>query len=465
MAKVSKLTEVKVHDDRATQALYQALRGRARGRTELVKVTAADAVAMTGMPSDQAEPALKQLVAQYRSHLAVTEAGDLVYEFEPSLKRRDKVSLGEWVRRAGEQLWRGFQVFFKVWIAVTLVAYVVAFVAMMLALIFARQGNDRDDRRGGGFGFPWLWYWLLPDLAPTQVDRYGRQLRRKPPSKRFYHSVFDFVFGPTLPPLDPRETEKAIVAYLRDHGGRITASEVVALRGLSLADAEQELTRLMAEFNGEVEVSDDGTLIYVFQDLLVSAEAAGAGWQYDFDTPEIHRRLTGNTTGANLAVGGFAGFNLLGALTIGPTFLERFALAGDATANFFVSWFPLAFSSIFFAVPGVRWLKARGARRRLERQSIRRALMREIWTSLDGLDPKLLCETVAIRTATLPAKVQKELDQVMVELDGDIDNDADGKVLYRFKRLSEERIAVERARLVSPAQPQLGNIVFSSEET
>src|SRR5437763_153347 len=111
---------VLVADPNAERKLFEALRGRARGRTELVKLTRADAVALTGMPSDQAEPALKSLVKSYRSHLAVTEEGELVYEFDPHLERRDRVPLGERLRAAGRVAWRGFQLFFKIWIVVTL---------------------------------------------------------------------------------------------------------------------------------------------------------------------------------------------------------------------------------------------------------------------------------------------------------------------------------------------------------
>ena len=46
---------VKTYDQRAERLLFDALKGKVRGRTELVKLTRADAVALTGMPSDQAE--------------------------------------------------------------------------------------------------------------------------------------------------------------------------------------------------------------------------------------------------------------------------------------------------------------------------------------------------------------------------------------------------------------------------
>ena len=132
---------------------------------------------------------------------------------------------------AGQLAWKGFQVLFKIWMFVTLVAYVVAFIAMMVSMMVARSSSDRDDRRGGdGGGFPMLWFWLMPNLAPPGYarDAYGRPLRRprNGPKKRFYQSVFDFVFGPKTAPHDPREADRRLLAFLRDDKGRIAASEL-----------------------------------------------------------------------------------------------------------------------------------------------------------------------------------------------------------------------------------------------
>ena len=180
----SSLPKVKV--DGPAGARHAARRAPAKGARPdgARQADAADAVALTGMPNEQAEPALKSLVATYRSHLAVTDEGELVYEFDPSLERRDKVHAARAAGGGGAGGVEGFQLLFKIWIVVTLVAYVVAFVAMMISLMVARSSSDRDDRRGGdGFGFPWLWFWLMPDLAPPGYarDAYGRPMQMRRP--------------------------------------------------------------------------------------------------------------------------------------------------------------------------------------------------------------------------------------------------------------------------------------------
>ena len=460
-------TRVKLNDPAAAQTLLEALRGKARGRTELVKLTRADAVALTGLPNEQAEPALKSLVATYRSHLAVTEEGELVYEFDPSLERRDKVPLGERLAAAGQVAWRGFQMLFKIWIVVTLVVYVVAFLAMMVSMMVAKQGDDRNDRRGGG-GLPWIWFWLMPDLAPPgyRRDAYGRPLRRasNQPQKRFYQSVFDFVFGPKTAAVDPRQADKRLLAFLREHKGRATASELSALTGLSLRAAEEELTRLMVEYDGEVEVADDGTLLYVFEAVLPSASAAGTRWSWAWDQPDPVPPLTGNTSGANAVSAGFAGFNLLASMTIGPAFLQRVHLSGDPLATFFVTLFPLIFSAVFFAVPAARWAVRQRQLSRRARRLLRRELLREVWAQpAQPRDPAALATSAAQRSGQPVEAARQMLDELVRDLDGDIDTDADGNMRYLFPRLAEEQRAVDKARLTAPER-KLGEVIFSSED-
>ena len=461
-------TQVKVEDPRARELLFDALKQRARGNTAMVKVTKADAVALTGMPSEQAEPALKSLVGTYRSHMAVTEEGELVYEFDPSLERRDKVPLAERLRKAGQVAWQGFQLFFKLWIVVTLVAYVVAFVAMAVSLMVAKQGNDRDDRRGGGGGgIPWIWFWLMPDLAPPGYyrDSYGRPLRQPPKSqKRFYNSVFDFVFGPKTAPVDAHAEDKQLLAFLRANKGRMTAAELSALGGTSLAGAEEELTRLMVEYDGEVEVADDGTLLYVFEQLMPSAGVVPEKWAWSWDQPDPLPSLTGNTSGANAATAGFAAFNLIGSMTIGPAFLERFHLSGDPLATFFVTLFPLLFSAVFFAVPATRWLVRQQKLKTRQKRQLRRALMREIWSApATARDPDELATLAAATTGLPQANARAMVEGLLKELEGDVTTDDNGKPLYVFPRLAEEQLAVQKARAATPER-RLGEVIFSSDD-
>ena len=81
--------------------------------------------------------------------------------------------------------------------------------------------------------------------------------------------MFDFVFGPPKPAVDHLADEREVLAFLRDHRGRITASDLAALTGYSLARSEEELTRMMVAFHGDAEVTSEGAIIFVFPDSAV----------------------------------------------------------------------------------------------------------------------------------------------------------------------------------------------------
>lgn len=459
-------------DERAERLLADALKGRGGA------LTRADAVALTGLSTTETDSALKSLLRRYKSHLSVTEQGELVYRFDPAMARRDEKTLGEHLADAARLLWRGFTFLFKIWIVATLIIYVIAFIAMMILLIFARSASDRDDRDSGpGLGVnPWLLYWLMPDWAPAgYYDRgYGRPRRLPGPRKRFYQSVFDYVFGPKRAPDDPLAGDREVVAYLREKGGRITATDLVALTGWSYDRAEQEATRLLASYDGEAEIAEDGTLVYAFPELRrTTGELGPTGeWRYAWGKERALAPLTGNTGGTNTAITVMNGFNLVAALAIGPAFLLKFGIDTDL-ARLAVTYFPLAFSSIFFAVPTGRALRRTRAARRLADDKTRAALIRAILArrGAPALPDELLAAAVGQGTGTSDearaaegARAKAILDALLVELDGDVIADDEGRTRYRFPRVAEELAAAEAARSLAPAaEREAGPVVFSSD--
>ena len=112
--------------------------------------TLGDVVAATGLPSNDVESGLKSLLETHQGHLAVSESGELLYQFDRKLIEREHIPAAERIRTA---LWSGFQKAFKVGISVVLVVYFVIFVALVIAALFA----NKDDRRGGRKRFVRSW--------------------------------------------------------------------------------------------------------------------------------------------------------------------------------------------------------------------------------------------------------------------------------------------------------------------
>ncbi len=439
--------------ERAKDLMMTALRGRD------ARLTRADAIVASGLSEEEAGEALTTLLKEYRSHLSATESGELLYEFDPAFERRDALSWRERAAAVGSQLWKGFTLLFKLAIVTTLVSYFVAFVAMMVAMIFARNGSsDRDDDGGFGFdGLLWFWGW---DMG---ANGYGRARARfaRPRREPLYKRVFAFVFGPPKPPADPLAEEKQIVGYIRAQRGRIAAVDLVRLMGWTFPRAEQEVTRLMVDYGGEPEVTEEGVVLYTFKAVR---KTAGTGRAVETGAPcwaaerlETPAPLTGNEPGTDAMVAAFNGFNLLAPFWIVPAFESRLHVS-LASWQFLLWDFPLAFSALFFAIPAGRWLKARREAGRLRARNNRRELLGRIFSRSQARSREELAPTAELATA---------LDRELVALGGDIAPEPDelGRVLYTFPRIEEETAAVTRARAAAPsAEQDAGLVVFSSAD-
>ncbi len=435
-------------DQRAATVMIDALRGRGG------KLTRADVVAASGLPEDEAARALSVLLKEYRSHLSATEQGELLYQFDPAFARRDAVSWRARGAALGRRLWKAFTVLFKVAIMATLVGYFLLFVAMMVAMLFARSSQDRDDD-GGGLGLgPLFWFWGF-DLGPGPYGHAGRTARR-PPRPPFYKRVFAFVFGPPAPPVDPLAVEKEIVAYIRAQRGRIAAADLVRLMGWTFPRADEELTRLMVDYGGDAEVSDDGVVIYTFKELRKTAGATGGPLvpRWAPERLETAPALTGNPPESNALIAAFNGFNLLAPFWIVPAFEARLHVS-LASWHGVLREFPVVFSALFFAVPAARWLKARAEARGRRVRNDRRRLLGRIFS---GSGPRSREELAP--TAPLAALLDREL----VALEGDLDIES-GRVRYTFPRIERETAAIARARAAAPdAELDAGALVFSSAD-
>jgi hypothetical protein len=413
----------------------------------------------SGLPEDEAGRALTVLLKEYRSHLSATATGELLYEFDPTFARRDAVPWRERAAAVADKVWRGFSFLFKIAIVTTLVGYFALFVAMMVAMMFARSSNDRDDD-GGGFGIgPLFWFWGW-DPGPAGQGRRPARGIGAAPRVPFYKKVFAFVFGPPAPKVDPLEDERRIVATIRAERGRIAPVDLVRLMGWTFPRAEEEATRLMVDYGGEPEVTDDGVVVYVFKALRRSAgggptETTATRWAAERLEPTPP--LTGNPPETNALVAVFNGFNLLAPFWIVPAFEARLHVS-LASWQFLVVDFPIAFSAVFFAVPFGRWIKGRIDARARNARNDRRRLLGRIFAATG---PRLREDLAP--TPALAARLDREL----VSLGGDIaaEPDAQGRVRYTFPRIEQETAALSRLRAAAPAiERDPGAIVFSSAD-
>jgi hypothetical protein len=445
---VSEIALKQYSDAETDEILTRALRGK-DGR-----LTKADAITLSGLPSHLVDDSLDRLLKRYRSRLEVTEDGELLYTFD-GMVRRDRPTLAERARAVGRWLARAGMWAFKVWITVTLVVYFVVFVVVLLAAMFGGRSDDRDHRGGPDLG--WIFWLFWPDWRYGSTyggyrDSYGRRLppRDKSGRKKLIQSVYDFVFGPVQPAPDKLAAEREVLGFLRAHDGRLVATDLVAMFGWSYHQAEEEATRLLADYDGDPDVTDDGVIVYSFPKLLKSADTAlvPATPKMAWERVETRPPLTSNKPSTDTLVGGFAVFNLVVSFFAAGWARARFGLAGPGW-DFFFTGFPLLFFTLFLSIPGARAIARKVGDARRDRRNRRRQALKKV---LDA------------NGAPLPA--DPDLEALALDLEGEPDLSAAGDKVMKFPRPAEERGAAKKllAGTDVAREKQIGKVIFGGDD-
>jgi hypothetical protein len=481
---------------KAAKELVRSLTGQGRD------FTIADASTKSGLPLRDAEQGLHALVSEYRGHLRVTEDGELLFRFPHGFTKPWEVPT--LAKRAAKAVGRAFlgilRFIVRAWITIVLLGYTAIFVAILVGLMFARgsSSESRDRDHSSGFGTYLLFrivsdalFWTFHPFSPVALSRSHYQhiqsydgsaydatfTHRDEEEKgpRFYDRVNRFFFGPPPPEKDPREIERLVLAEIRAQKGRIGLSDVMRVTGLPREQADPMMARLMLDYDGTVDVSEEGGIVYRFPG--VRRTAGGVGLVRP--TPiwkrlEKLRPFTGNDAGTNLLVIVLNAFNLLMSTWVimhGLTLdklrlllmgfpLDKLPLQGSPIA---LGYIPFIFSLLLFAIPLFRAVWRPIEARRIARENGRRAVLREVLEKPSGVNEDELAG--AYRQAAGREIDSKELTREIVALGGDVDLEAEGGIRYRFPELEAESRALQAEReAAAEEEARVGKVVFSSED-
>lgn len=174
------------------------------------------------------------------------------------------------------------------------VALLASVVLIFSTLLFINSSSSEDDRRrdnrggGGGMNFGGSMMW-----GPSPFDffyyrpygsygYYGNVEERRDPSEMgFFESVFSYIFGDGNPNLGLEERRLSLAAeMIRRNNGAVTADQLAPYADSPDPDESDDayvdesfVLPLVTQLNGEPQVTEDGDIVYVFQDLQVSASS------------------------------------------------------------------------------------------------------------------------------------------------------------------------------------------------
>jgi len=450
-----------------------------------------DAASATGLPVADARQAMDDLMSKYVCRLKVTENGDLIYDFGKEPLRRGEKTREERIAEFKESLWKAFQVFYKVWITVTLVLYFVIFLVLLIALIVAMMASNKDDdrrgSRGPSMGSLYIFFNVFRSLFDWNThtrnvyyerDEYGYPYQHYQPTqsafsksasspkenKSFVASVYDFVFGPPRVETSPLANQQEAAAYLRQQKGIVVVPELKALAGWNSEEAETFFSDCLVRFNGQASISANGVLYGDFFELTRSVnkkEDTRIVWYWDEYEPEYE--LTGNTSSRNTMIAFLNGFNLVFALlSLNGLFAPLVGTGMWVTIGLGVV--PILFSLIFFLVPALRYYNIKKYQRQQHIHNIRKRLMKVIFNSRDQFI-SLDTLTQAVNSKGEEEKLSKEVvEQTMKDLlndfAGEVQATEEGKVIYHFPKLAYEMQEVKFLREKRAEGKDLGQVIF-----
>lgn len=491
------------------------------------ELTVADASARSGLSLRDAERGLHHLATKYRGTLSATDRGELLFRFPYGL--RLPLIKQPWLKRAFDKVKNvvvgAGKFLVRAWVSVVMVGYALVFVAIGLALLL----SGRDERGGGSTLLAVVFrvlmealWWTFHPFSPVArrnvwdgslAGGRQRQRRQKRTIRRFgqlveieeeieqddgekvpfYEKVNRFVFGPEpLPPPTHEELSKDLVAQIRSNEGRIGLLDVMRVTGLPREEADPLVSRLLLDYDGEVDVDEHGGITYRFEALRKTAGHTQAApptpaWTRKKEAP----RITGNVGGANWLVAGVNAFNLVAA-----TVALQMNLTVDRLVHMLTHMrdvipvpplpydgipvvlgvIPWVFSTLLFVLPILRWVRADAKKKAVDDENARAAVLKTVFESMqqaatrgegignDGVREDTLVK--AWKEATGKAPEPEEIIRAVSELGGDIDVDAmaAGRGMYRFRDLEAEVAALRAQRAAASQQEEaVGEVVYRSD--
>ncbi|MCL2232442.1 MAG: hypothetical protein FWB99_05120 [Treponema sp.] len=466
-------------------------------------ITLADVAAGTGLGLERVKTLVPMAADEYSARLEVTESGEILYSFPRGFSSRYRgpgAALKRFLAAFSRFAAGAGKLLFKAWIMVMLVGYFVLFIAIALAALVLSMAASRNNNRGGSGGVNAslgifnliIRMWFYSELLNAGRRSGAWDTRGSAPKKKgrpLHKAIFSFVFGEEDPNREHHILEKKeFLAYLRKRRGVLSLPELMILTGQSPQEAESRITSLCAEFGGSPEVTEDGTIVYRFDEILLSAEAKkqeNSGSSVSTVNKKL-RLFSSNQGKMNFWFGLINGVNLLfgsyfffSSMTIGRILSEEALHAAGIYGMVYyflaaagidplpviqigLGIVPALFSAFFWLIPAIRLWRLKKENSSIRMDNFRGFFFSRLWASPEGFKPSGLDPRGdECRPADLAAAKDAALKEMSSYSFPQVSLDEKQSEIFDFNELRREKEALEKyRRTVTVAKT--GETVFDS---
>lgn len=406
-------------------------------------LTPADLIVRTGLSVYQVQDALEELIKTHPCRLQVSENGEIIYQFD-FLKEKNTVSkfLGKvwnstkkgvtnfvkW--RVSNDLYKNYGSSVVNWvIALAPISPLIPFYFLFRKTIPSFKAKTEEIKN-----------FFLEGEKPPYPDAF-----RKDDIKKI---AFDFIFG-EKENIDKLDLEKRILSYIDLHKGKITTADLVMLTGWSFEKAEQEATKLMVQYHGNVYVTEEGIIIYDFPQV----DSLQKVWHntnphltpYIWDNLPPLRKWNSNYSSENVVMAKAITIQFLYTLFFVPLWLWLIegSLFGSSLFGFFYYgfWIALSFAYSTFLPTYII------GKRKMLKENKKRKAQNDYFSFLQKIGQE---KEAAIlydeNTENQEVGNQNFYSRALEEWQGEIKNDEQGNIVYHFERLARELAIIARER-------------------
>jgi len=306
------------------------------------RVTAADVATKTGLSLSDSNKYLNLIASEVGGHLEVSSLGDIAYKFSNSfqnvyLATGIKASLQYLLNRLATILFFIFKISFGLLLLISLT--VVVCVIMSFMFMTSATSNKPSSRRDLALDLK-----VFHDLLFWGT---GKSSTRK----NFFLNCFSVLFGDGGSGDNVEEKQWQLIARLIRNNDGVVTSEQLAPYLIKSETGEDSVFPVLSRFDGTPEVSERGSIVYVFPSLQVSAENQTQSEPAVFPQylQEAEQPFSTLTKDEINPVIGLACFNFLGTLWLAFT-VHRLVRIYQMQVDIL-----LAYGLLFVIIPMLRW--------------------------------------------------------------------------------------------------------------